>query len=301
MVWMYAGFCLLVILLLALDLGVFHRKAHVVGVREALGLVRVLDRARAAFTGFIYFGYEHHWLGLGLTPDMMTAAPRTVDGVGAVYNDGSSARGQVHHRLPRREVARRRQHLRHRHDLRLLRGAADLPAPGAVLGHPGRAADARGDDRRSARALIQRVPLDHLRLRRVPDPHRHQDAASSKADETDPNRNVVVRLTRRIFPVTERFHGEHFFVRAGTAASHEAATPGAAELHDRVVDAAPAGRPAGHAAVPGPGDGRVHRPDLRRRLDPGHLRHHRRPVPGLHQQRVRDPRACAASTSRWPA
>jgi TerC family integral membrane protein len=62
-----------------------------------------------------------------------------------------------------------------------------------------------------------------------------------KADETDPNRNVVVRLTRRLFPITERFHGQHFFVRAGSAASHEAPVPGAAEEFDRVVDAAPAG------------------------------------------------------------
>lgn len=33
--WFYAGFTLLVIGLLALDLGVFHRKAHAVGMREA--------------------------------------------------------------------------------------------------------------------------------------------------------------------------------------------------------------------------------------------------------------------------
>jgi tellurite resistance protein TerC len=38
-----------------------------------------------------------------------------------------------------------------------------------------------------------------------------------KTDHADPNANVVVRLTRRFFPVTERFHGEHFLVRAGTA------------------------------------------------------------------------------------
>ncbi len=59
-----------------------------------------------------------------------------------------------------------------------------------------------------------------------------------KADETDPNRNVVVRLTRRLFPITERFHGQHFFVRAGSAASHQAPVPGAAQETDRVVDAA---------------------------------------------------------------
>ena len=68
-----------------------------------------------------------------------------------------------------------------------------------------------------------------------------------KADETDPNRNVVVRLTRRLFPITERFHGQHFFVRAGSAASHEAPVPGAAEEADRVVDAA---RPGALLATP---------------------------------------------------
>lgn len=62
-----------------------------------------------------------------------------------------------------------------------------------------------------------------------------------KEGETDANRNLVVRATRKLFPVTERFHGEHFFVRAGTVASHEAETPGAAVVADRVVDAAKAG------------------------------------------------------------
>jgi tellurite resistance protein TerC len=35
--------------------------------------------------------------------------------------------------------------------------------------------------------------------------------------------------------VTERFHGEHFLVRAGTAASREVETPGAAALEDAAV------------------------------------------------------------------
>jgi hypothetical protein len=36
MIWIWVGFVLFVLALLALDLGVFHRKAHVVDVREAL-------------------------------------------------------------------------------------------------------------------------------------------------------------------------------------------------------------------------------------------------------------------------
>jgi tellurite resistance protein TerC len=62
-----------------------------------------------------------------------------------------------------------------------------------------------------------------------------------KTDQTDPDQNIIVRLTRRMFPISERYHGQHFFVRAGSAASHEVPVPGAAEEVDRVVDAAPPG------------------------------------------------------------
>src|SRR5512141_897785 len=91
MIRMYAGFVALVLALLALDLGVFHRKAHVVSVREALGWSAFWIALGLAFAGFIYAGYENHWLGLGLTPDMMTVSPQPVEGVGLVYNDGGSA------------------------------------------------------------------------------------------------------------------------------------------------------------------------------------------------------------------
>ena len=37
MIWMYGGFITLVFVLLALDLGVFHRTAHVVKTRQAVG------------------------------------------------------------------------------------------------------------------------------------------------------------------------------------------------------------------------------------------------------------------------
>jgi tellurite resistance protein TerC len=62
-----------------------------------------------------------------------------------------------------------------------------------------------------------------------------------KTEQSDPNRNVVVRLTRRFFPVTARFHGEHFLVRAGSAASQESELPGGPVVADQVVGATPAG------------------------------------------------------------
>src|SRR6266446_4933834 len=40
-VWLWVGFTLFVLAMLALDLGVFHRKAHAVSFKEALGWTAV--------------------------------------------------------------------------------------------------------------------------------------------------------------------------------------------------------------------------------------------------------------------
>ena len=45
----------------------------------------------------------------------------------------------------------------------------------------------------------------------------------------------MVRLTRNLLPVTARFHGEHFIVRAGTPASYASEVPGAPAVPDEVV------------------------------------------------------------------
>lgn len=58
---MYLGVVCLILLLLALDLGVFHRKAHVVSIREALGWSVFWITLGMAFSIFVYVGY---WSGL---------------------------------------------------------------------------------------------------------------------------------------------------------------------------------------------------------------------------------------------
>ena len=65
-IWAYVGFIALVFVFLALDLGVFHRDAHEVSMKEALGWSVVWLTCGMAFTGFVYLAYENHWLGLGL-------------------------------------------------------------------------------------------------------------------------------------------------------------------------------------------------------------------------------------------
>jgi tellurite resistance protein TerC len=75
--WAWGGFLVLIFVLLALDLGVFHRKAHAVRAKEALIWSGVWFGLAVLFTVFVYFGYEQHWLGLDLPyaePDGQTAA-----------------------------------------------------------------------------------------------------------------------------------------------------------------------------------------------------------------------------------
>jgi tellurite resistance protein TerC len=61
----YVGFIALVIFFLALDLGVFHKEAHEVSMKEAAGWSVVWVTLGLLFTVFVYFAYENHWLGLG--------------------------------------------------------------------------------------------------------------------------------------------------------------------------------------------------------------------------------------------
>jgi tellurite resistance protein TerC len=65
-IWAYVAFIGLVVVFLALDLGVFHREAHEVAMKEAVTWSVIWLTCGIAFSGFVYLAYEHHWLGLGL-------------------------------------------------------------------------------------------------------------------------------------------------------------------------------------------------------------------------------------------
>ncbi len=67
--------------MLALDMGVLQRHAHVVSMREALGRSAAWISLGLGFSILVYYGYELHWFGLG----------REVDGVDGVVNDGGLA------------------------------------------------------------------------------------------------------------------------------------------------------------------------------------------------------------------
>lgn len=66
--YVWAGFIVLVLLLMALDLGVMNRKAHIPTAREAFVLTVGWVSLAMLFNLFVYFAYEYKWLNLGLYP-----------------------------------------------------------------------------------------------------------------------------------------------------------------------------------------------------------------------------------------
>src|SRR5439155_4491341 len=77
LMWLWAAFIVFILFLLVLDLGVFHRKAHVITLKEALTWSGVWIGVALVFNVFIYFAYQYHWFGLDIPeaePDGRTAA-----------------------------------------------------------------------------------------------------------------------------------------------------------------------------------------------------------------------------------
>jgi tellurite resistance protein TerC len=238
MILLYAGFVTLVIMLLALDLGVFHRTAHVVRVKEALGWSAFWISLGVLFSIFIYYGYENHLLGLGLTVDAMSAPVIQPDGT-AIYNDGSSAVVKyITGFLVEKSLA-----VDNIFVIAMIFSFFAVPAMyqhrvlfwgilGALL--------MRGLMIGVGTALIVKFSWiiyifgGFLILTGI-------KMLALKEGDTEMSENVAVRLARRLLPITERYHGQKFFVRAGTPESMAPATPGAPVEIDRVVEKAKRG------------------------------------------------------------
>jgi tellurite resistance protein TerC len=65
MIWLWAGFLLLILTLLALDLGVFHRRVRAIGMGEALAWSAFWITLALVFNVAIFWIYEHNWMGVG--------------------------------------------------------------------------------------------------------------------------------------------------------------------------------------------------------------------------------------------
>jgi tellurite resistance protein TerC len=222
MLWIWAGFILFILLMLALDLGVFHRKAHVVKLKEAIGWSAVWVALGLAFAGFVYFGYEHRWLGLG----------SAVDAADGTINDGAAAATKYLTGY----IVEKSLSVDNVFVIAMIFASLAVPAMyqhrvlfWGILG-----------------ALVMRGVMIAVGAKLIAEFHWvlyvfgvFLIVTAVKMllvrEHSDPSKNLLVRLTRKVLPVTDRFHGQHFFVRAGSTASHAAPVPGAAVEDDPAV------------------------------------------------------------------
>jgi len=229
MFWIWAGFIGFVLLMLALDLGVFHRHAHVVKMKEAIAWSLVWVTLGLLCAVFVFYGYENHWLGLGTA----------VDAADGIINDGSAATVKYLTGY----VVEKSLSVDNVFVIAMIFGFFGVPA---IYQHRVLFWGIIG-------ALVLRGVMIAIGAKLIAEFHwilylfgvflilTAIKMLVLKTGEKDPNQNLAVRLVRRFFPVTARFHGQHFLVRAGTAASRESERPGQEALPDEVVDSAKPG------------------------------------------------------------
>ena len=199
-VWVWVGFLLFVGVILAIDLGVLNRKAHVVKMREALLFTAFTVVLATLFAVAIYFAYDGHWLGLG----------NHVDQVDGVLIDGRHAAVKfftgyiIELSLSMDNVfviALIFQHLRvpaqYQHRVLFWGILGALVMRGVMIG--------------IGAGLVARyhwilylfgafLVITALRMLMTSDSHQ------------SPDETAVIRFLRRHFPVTDRYHEQHFVV-----------------------------------------------------------------------------------------
>jgi tellurite resistance protein TerC len=219
-----------VLLMLALDLGVFHRKSHVIGFRESLGWSAVWIAMGLSFSALVYQAYEHQWWGLG----------NSVDAVDGLINNGKLAATKYLTGY----VVEKSLSVDNIFIIAMIFGSLAVPARyqhrvlfWGILG-----------------ALLMRGVMIGIGSALVTNFHwvlyifggflilTAIKMLVMKEKEEHPENNPLIRWIGNFFPVTREYHGQHFLVKAGGTASLEPAEPGAAVIHDPVVASAPAGK-----------------------------------------------------------
>jgi tellurite resistance protein TerC len=226
MLWIWIGFIIFVLFLLALDLGVLNRKAHVVGVKEALGWSALWIALGLAFSIFVYFGYQHQWMGLGTVPD-------AADG-GQINNGAEAVIKYLTGYIVEKSLSV--------DNIFVIAVIFNFFAVPAIYQHRVLFWGILG-------ALIMRGLMVGIGAKLIADFHWILYVFGAFLiftaikmllvnSHSDPSANPVVKLVKKFFPVTSNFHGQHFLVKAGSKQSHEAAVAGEAEQADAAVNAA---------------------------------------------------------------
>jgi len=194
-IWLWIGFNLFVLAMLALDLGVFHRKSHAISTKEAITWSVVWISLSLVFNAIIYFSWDRMMPGSSYTNSEAALAFFTgyliekslsVDNIFVFILIFSffAVPAAYQHRVLFWGIL----------GALIMRGI--LIAVGAVL-----------LEKFHWIIYIFGAFLIFTGIRMA----RHQD------DEMHPDQNPVVKFFRRFMPVTEKFEEDKFFIRrAGT-------------------------------------------------------------------------------------
>jgi tellurite resistance protein TerC len=176
--WHWAGFVVAVLIFLSLDLGIFHRKAHVVAFKEALLWTFVWFAVAMFFAGGLYF-----WQGREDSVEFVTGyvieLSLSMDNVFVI------ALIFAYFRVP----------LEFQHRVLFWGILGALIMRGVMIG--------------VGAAIIQQfhwmlyVLGGFLVITGI-------KMIFASNEGVDPEKNIVVRLTRKFFPVTQDFHGQKF-------------------------------------------------------------------------------------------
>jgi tellurite resistance protein TerC len=201
----WAGFFAIFIGVLALDLGVLHRESKEMSVRQALGWTVVWIAVAMSFTGLVYGLYAHHWFGWGLTPEAPDGAEAALQYVTGYLLEWSLSVDNIFVIAVIFTFMKIPTQFQYRVlfwgivGAILLRGV--MIAMGAALIH-------NFDWMFYVFGGI--LLLSAARM------------LKSEEDQFDPGKSVLVRLARRVYPVTDKLDGEKFFTTVNGA---RAATP----------------------------------------------------------------------------
>ena len=201
MIWTWIGFLLLVLLLLALDLGWLNKRAHVISFREALTWSGAWVGIALGFTVLVYGGYEYHWFGLGTT----------IDAVDGRMNNGVSATAKYLTGY----VLEKALSIDNLFVMAVIFRFLAIPAE---LQHRVLSWGILG-------ALVMRGAIIAIGVGLVT--HYHWvlyifgafllytgvRMLVTHGQEPDPSKSLVVQVARRVLPLTQNFHGKHFVAR----------------------------------------------------------------------------------------
>jgi len=196
-IWIWIGFFSLVAAVLVLDLGVFNRKAHAISPLESLAWTAFWISLALAFNAGVYYIYEHHWLGIGLdTPDGLSGSQAALQFFTGYLIEESLSLDNIFIMALIFSYFKVPQKYQHRVLFWGIFGAVVL----------------RGLMIAGGLALINRFEWVAYVFGAILLMTAVKMLISSQ-ENVDPEKNLAVRLARKIYPVTTRYDGLKFFTR----------------------------------------------------------------------------------------